>query len=414
MITLADVDGNSIPNNGISDRLFVAGHVGLSIGLVGFRRRDANTHASLLDLAAARVVRSRRSGEVSCSEKPCVSCPSGRQTGDTDGDCLFDVRDVTFQREYLNAIIIDSVLANAGLLQTQLSNIDADQNGEANSQDVDFLLKVNFGLYHFVRNVSVAFFNVSINGSCGFNISAVVFGGGGGGGDVASDPSLTFVYFDLESISPIGLNLQQAFVYVGSSTGVQKGQGYSGSLYKAVWLRENVYGVSLGFGSLPTRVGVSVVQGTLSPALQGSNARTAPLMTGLPTPPFAFTGVASFALVVNDITTVAVVTNGYNPFVIVNRTLSCDRELELGSTTSFVSTATTTRGTEPTATATSTGTTSTTRITGPTVTTTPSTVPTPTSTSIAGSTLTSTTNRISEAPSTSTPNIAPTPTPDPH
>jgi hypothetical protein len=309
------------------------------------------------------VGRSRRSGEVACANKPCAVCVRGRQTGDTNGDCLFDVRDVTYQRDYLNLVASSVGVGNLALLPIQLGNLDADQNGLINTQDVDFLLKVNFGLYNFVRNLSVQGFSGDTSGGCGFNVSAAVFGGGGGGGDQPVNPATTFVYFDLESVNPVlSKTLADAIVVSGSSTGIVKGPGYYGSLYRAQWTASGVYVISLISDVLPDSIGASVLQGTVNLAGIGSNARTTPLMTGYPIAPFLYDGLVSFILPINTQTSVSVyIANGYNPFLLFTDSGNCVSTATTTITKTSTSTTMTgqTSGASTTTTTTSTSTTTT-------------------------------------------------------
>jgi hypothetical protein len=122
----------------------------------------------------------RRSGEVSCDTPPCAVCTNGRQTGDADGNCLFDVRDVTYQRSYLNILASDPSSPSLNVLPIQSFYLDSDQNGQINSQDVAFLLNVNFGLYYFLTGLTVT--PVSYP-SCLLNITVRMLTGGADVGD---------------------------------------------------------------------------------------------------------------------------------------------------------------------------------------------------------------------------------------
>ena len=102
------------------------------------------------------------------------------------------------------------------VLGVQLSNLDSDRNGIINTQDVDFLLKVNFGFYNFIGTVSVLPVTLS-NASCVLSISVSDFDGGAGTEDRAANPTTTFVFLDLESTdSTLSSQLASSVVVFGS------------------------------------------------------------------------------------------------------------------------------------------------------------------------------------------------------
>ena len=228
VVTMADVNGASIPPGLLFGRQFVAGNV--SVVLTGSRRRSVDVAKQMSFSKHAHV---RRSGEVSCASPPCQTCSNGRQTGDTNGDCLFDVRDVSYQQGYLNLLVASPLSPLLNVLPIQLINLDTDQNGVVNSQDVDFLLKVNFGLYHFVQSVSVQPVTLA-NKSCVLSITISLIGGGADVGDQPANSATTFVYFDIESLnSSLSSELSNSVILTGSNTNINKGTGYHGTLFQA-------------------------------------------------------------------------------------------------------------------------------------------------------------------------------------
>jgi hypothetical protein len=116
--------------------------------------------------------------------------------------------------------------AGPSVFAYQLSNLDADRNGVVNTQDVDYLLKVNFGLYYFVTNVVVT---TPSQPSCLLNITVSLLSGGGAVGDSPAADSSSFLFVDLEATDDaLTVQLQDSSVVVGASTGVSKGSGYNG------------------------------------------------------------------------------------------------------------------------------------------------------------------------------------------
>jgi hypothetical protein len=306
--TLADGSATSIPPSGQSGRAFIAGKIAVQIN--GSRRRDADSTGEPLEESAAAAIvsntvaevveRARRAGEV-CASRPCAECSVPRHTGDADGDCLFDVRDVSFQRDYLNLVASNpNDPSLAALLPIQLSNIDADGNGQRNSQDVDYLLKVNFGLYRFVTMLAVSPVTLA-DPQCTLSITATVLSGGAGAGDAPADPATTFVFFDIESTnSSITQQLRNSLPLTGAMTDVVKGGNYHGTLIRAESLGNGQFGVVLASALQLSGVGISILHGTVSPDGVGSNARTAPLMTNSSSATNEYAYSTSFTVVVNS------------------------------------------------------------------------------------------------------------------
>ena len=318
VVTLADDNGDPIPSTGTIGA-FVAGHV--AIVLTATRRRSL-TNPSQEAMAVQPAERVRRSGEVACANKPCAVCSAGRQTGDTNGDCLFDVRDVSYSLKFLNFLAWNPFNSSISVNAAQLSNLDADKNGVINTQDVDYLLKVNFGLYNFFSNISVQPVSLT-GGSCVLSVTMNVFGGGADAGDHPADPATTFVYVDIESTNSILTSeLASSVVETGTKTGVSKGTGYNGSLLRAQALGNGVYGVVIASAIVLENIGLSLLLGTTDIEGYGSNARTTPLLTGSPAQPFEYNHAASFSLVVSANTTVSIDSTGYSPLMHFNNTVS--------------------------------------------------------------------------------------------
>jgi hypothetical protein len=355
--TLADVDGNNIGTRvGLA---FDAGMVPVRLGS-GRRRRgaaalaDAGADTAAAALAAAasasvslRVPLQRGRRAESCSPKPCSVCPETRQTGDTDGDCLFDVRDVTFLRQYLNLQALDPM--DPGLqdiLPVQAASFDVDGNGRNNTEDFAFLLKVNFGLYHFVRDLEVMTVEES-GAACRLSVSARLVGGGAGLGDRPADGNRSFVYFDVESQhAALTQQLAASVATVGSRVSVDKGADYNGGLWRAAPQSGGRFLVEVASMLNVSEVGLSLIQGTLDADGRGLPARTT-LMTGDPVKGagFLFEGSLAYDLEVNGLTTVDIVSEGYNPRVLFSAeetSLACQREKGCGVGEYLISTATVT------------------------------------------------------------------------
>jgi hypothetical protein len=159
-------------------RAFVAGTITLSIVDSVARRRvsrslsqatdDLALHTRVDDESAQRaheraaralessshthLHRAARSTTV-CTAPPCDVCANGRETGDVNGDCVFDIRDVSFLQMYLAQLSQTSVSIVPRAYQA--TNMDADRNGQINLADALYLARVNFNVLRFVSDVTI-------------------------------------------------------------------------------------------------------------------------------------------------------------------------------------------------------------------------------------------------------------------
>jgi len=184
--TLADQNGASF--GGQANRAFVAGAIQIQISSAG--RRSAESVQQVPKL----VQRAQRGAPTACDSPPCASCASARQTGDTNWDCVFDLRDVTFLREYLVNV------AGTTLLPGQSASFDVDGNGEIDPDDADYLGHASFDLYRFVLGVNIV--TTSPTTSCALTISASLANMDGS----SSTSANTEVYFVLTASSSSFLN----------------------------------------------------------------------------------------------------------------------------------------------------------------------------------------------------------------
>ena len=103
--------------------------------------------------------RRQRRGE-SCDSPPCKECSSDRETGDCNGDCVFDIRDVSFLQLYqieagFNFKRSVGAEMKKNMLDAQLTAMDADLDGEITIGDARYLARVNFNLLRFISSVDV-------------------------------------------------------------------------------------------------------------------------------------------------------------------------------------------------------------------------------------------------------------------
>lgn len=161
--TFAQGDTAGTAIGGATPRAFVAGTV-----LMVVRPSTRHRRGVALDLANVplqvptpqglqRVVRQT---EVPCAVPPCSTCPTPRQRGDTNGDCVFDIRDVNYIQLYKVAEAFDfetpaGVALNASMIAAQRAELDADADGEVTTADALYLARVNFDLLRFIVSTEI-------------------------------------------------------------------------------------------------------------------------------------------------------------------------------------------------------------------------------------------------------------------
>ena len=115
-----------------------------------------------------------------CTDPPPCMCSDGKEVGDVDGNCIFNVADVFY-------------LEQAGTLNCPDNDFNLD--GVCNDRDITFLLRANFRLVHFVRNLQISPVNDT---DCFLTIEAELIGRG----DEIADPSTTSLLFGLFNREP--------------------------------------------------------------------------------------------------------------------------------------------------------------------------------------------------------------------
>ena len=135
---------------------------------------------------------------LSPSVESTPQCTGGKEVGDVNGDCVFNLADVLF------------LYKNEDLLMGPCTgdNTDFNIDGVCNEKDLNFLLRANFKLVSFVQNVMVTPTNVT---DCFLTIRAEMIGRG----NQPVDPTRTTLLFGL-------FNRDQDFqAAVDATTGVQ-------------------------------------------------------------------------------------------------------------------------------------------------------------------------------------------------
>jgi hypothetical protein len=321
--TLAESSASGVATNiGSVPRTFIAGSVQTTI--TGSRqRRSAPDIPSALPRS-----RVRRQSPSPCPSPPCAACTPRRETGDVDGNCVFDVRDVSFlQLHYLTTITTG---VEPTIPQDRRGFLDADLNGQVDANDVVFMLRVNFRLLRFA---SLPEFQPvqSSGGDCTFAVNITLVANG----DTPADNSTTALVFDVANENS---TFQAIFDASNFTTGVvlpfSKGVGVYGGLVVAQYLQDGVYGIRAESALAATVLGVSPIQVTYDATGSTSASRRAAMFSsgapiyGMLDATFALRGEA-----------VSVNTQlGYSPLLMANSGISTEECLRLQSPLTFQNT----------------------------------------------------------------------------
>jgi hypothetical protein len=216
----------------------------------------------------------RRSVVVPCTNAPCAVCPSPRQTGDANGDCIFDGSDVLFSLQVLANLVTNPQFLTT-LLPSQRVALDADGNGVVDLLDASLLNKASYGLIPFVSNVAV---QSGDRPSCRLTVDAdLLFKG-----DVLATANAAALFVIVEGSASI----------LSASTLVQGSVAYShpsfaGTIYSAAFIGSGHYSLSLAL-SASASFGVTLVAVASGPSdddsrtllLAGSSSSSSSLAFG--------------------------------------------------------------------------------------------------------------------------------------
>ena len=313
VMELTDTAGNPIGDGSL--RRFVAGDVTVDI-LAERSRRESDTFLS------------RATRTTQCSPPfPCSVCPDSRETGDLNGDCVFDSTDVQFLVQYHAEDLFDFQLDSGSDLLSSLvmpQQLDSDLNSAIDLQDAYFLHEVQSGLLNFLQSVSIE--PIQESSTCQLTINATLLGGG----DTTPDTSLTAVFFDLAlPFDPTFTSqrlLDESDIVVGSLVlTADKGLALPGAVLLASELGPGLYTVVLETNLTMENIGISVIQSTSLSGIGTSQARTR-AMIGSPDPPYAHPTPLFLSLPAFSDTVSVRASEGYTSFASFNNsmtTLTC-------------------------------------------------------------------------------------------
>ena len=313
---VGSIIGIPVPRN------IVAGDVEIATDNNSGRKRRSLPSAPLLQQQPPINSRVRRS-VVACASPPCSNCANGkREPGDTDGNCIFDIRDVKFALAYMTEQQFNFSRAKGQRIQNiitqqQLQALDVNGDGSVTLNDVNVLLRANLQIVALSPNVTVTPVQDPKSGCLlTIAVSASQLG------VEPVDANGTIVFFDVShSESNFSNSLRDSVFTTGTLDTVEK--GIPGGIIRAEYnIVERRFVASLNTSLLYSSVGLSFVQVRF--ANDGSLDFTRTMMiNGLFSRPPLYEGVLNATLDLGRGRRYSITRpNGYNPYTFFSNALA--------------------------------------------------------------------------------------------
>ena len=257
--------------------------------------------------------RERRATSEICASPPCAC--SGQCPGDTDGNCVFDTRDVTFTLIYITESLLGfSQPVGQDIQQritpAQLGQLDATQDGIINTNDAYFLLRAVFRLVYFLQSVQITPVQNSAS-ACLLSIEVQLQGANNrsvGQVEVFTDVALQDSTRQVEFESSI----------VTGSLLSSKGPGLHGGFLLAERTSEDAYTVQLAPDFAANDIGVSVFLVSFDSLNATSTSRLAQF---LGPPPPIYPASLDVSLSIREASIQIASLSGYSPLQTFSNTL---------------------------------------------------------------------------------------------
>ena len=303
IITELSIESNTIGDN--TPRLSRAGNVSFTVNSVPSSKRSANNRPSMINRLSHQVHKKQSA--------PCIGdgCIIALQ-GDTNGDGVFDIRDVSYALIYIVEASLDfnserGMQINSSVTATQLKSLDADLNTVIDIADAIFLLKAVFRLVYFVQDPLVNPGDVSTNCLVQISVSLTT------GTEVPVNDAV--VYFD------IGLpdvdthnNFTESAVLDGTVITYDKGEGHFGGIIMSQRVSSSQFIASINSLLVDSEIGISVLQVTFDTLNMSRISRTAQLF-GPTTFPLAYPHPLDYSISVRGYNFTVFASHGYNPLI---------------------------------------------------------------------------------------------------
>ena len=261
---------------------------------------------------------------VACPSPPCPRCPNGREPGDTDGNCIFDIRDVKFTLDYMTEQQFNFSRAKGrqiqnSITQQQLQALDANGDGSVTLNDVNLLLNSHVKIIPLFPKLSVVpIEDPSSHCLLSISVSPAELG------MTISDANRTKIFFDVShSEQNFSNSLLDSVFTTGALVTTEKGSGIIGGIIEAQFnSADEIFVAALNTSLVYSNVGLSLIQVRFSN--DGSiDFRRTLMVNGLFTRPPLYQGVLNTTFDLGNGKRYSVQRlNGYNPYSFFNNSLA--------------------------------------------------------------------------------------------
>ena len=303
-ITELSIDSNTIGE--ATPRFSRAGNVSFTISPAASKRSIHNRKVTVNRVMPHKVSKKQ--------VVPCIGngCPASAP-GDTNGDGMFDIRDVSYTLIY---IVEDSLgfssdrgmQINSSITTLQRTSLDADLNTMVDIADAIFLLKAVFRLVYLIQEPTINPANLSTDCLVEISVSLTT------GTSIPVDNVV--VYFD------IGLfdidahdNFTESILSDGNVVTYDKGDGHFGGIIMAQRiLSTSQFVVRIDSSLIDSVIGVSILQVTFDTLNMSRTSRTAQLF-GAMTFPLTYPYPLDYTINIRGYNFTVFASHGYNPLI---------------------------------------------------------------------------------------------------
>lgn len=308
-----NIDGTTI--GPVTPHPIVAGNLTFEIqGSVGKRSVSRTEYHSPIHTSSTHNLRERRAIG-SCLSPPCAC--SGQCPGDADGNCVFDIRDVTYALIYITESLLDFNTAvgqeiQARITPAQLEQLDPTLDGIINTNDAYFLLRAVFRLIYFLENVQVIPIQDTTSG-CLLTIQVQLRNA-----DNSSVGQVEVVADVAFRNSLPQSDFESSVLVRGRILTSSKGAGLNGGLILAERTPEDVFIIQLMSDIVTSDIGVSVIAVSFDAQNSTSTSR---VVQFLGPPPPTYTASLDLSLSIRGSTVPIAALSGYSPLQTFSNTI---------------------------------------------------------------------------------------------
>ena len=317
VLTFAERNINGTNIGPVTPRPIVAGNLTFEIQNNVGKRSASRTerHSPIIHTPAAHKLLRERRATGSCPSPPCPC--SGQCPGDTDGNCVFDIRDVTYALIYITESLLNFNTAVGQEIQTritsaQLQQLDPTLDGIVNTNDAYFLLRAVFRLIYFLEDVQVTPIQDTTSG-CLLTIQVWLRDADNssvGQVEVVTDVAFRNSLPQAEFVS--------SMLVRGTVLTSNKGAGLNGGLILAERTFENVFIIQFMSDIVASDIGVSVIAVSFDAQNSTSTSR---MIQFLGPPPPMYTASLDLSLSIRDNPVQVAALSGYSPLQTFSNTI---------------------------------------------------------------------------------------------